>query len=109
MNRRTLDITAIVMINPEAKPGKMIQSMVIGAPVVEEHDGDALAEENRTTLATVGIRSSEQLSAISADGQYHHLHVPQKLLSVMAKHVSEVPQKSFVPQKTKKNAGKGTE
>ena len=80
VNKRTLDITAITTVVPEAPVGSMIQSFVVGAPVVKERDGDGHAQQLRGTIASLGITRTEQLSAIAADGQVHHNGVPTKLL-----------------------------
>ena len=80
VNRRTLDITAICTVVPSAPAGHMLQSLVVGAPVVKGHDGDSQARELQETIADVGISHTDQLSAICADGQLHHNKVPEKLL-----------------------------
>ena len=84
VNKRTLDITAITTVVPEAPVGSMIQSFVVGAPVVKERDGDGHARQLRGTIASLGITRTEQLSAIAADGQVHHNGVPTKLLRAMS-------------------------
>ena len=78
--RRTVDITAVITVIPDALPGQMIQSFVIGAPVVKGHDGESLAEELQGTVSAIGVTSTEKLAAISTDGQYHHARVPEKLM-----------------------------
>ena len=52
----------------------------MGAPVVRKHDGDAEASELQKMIEAVGIRHTDQLSAICADGQLHHNGVADKLL-----------------------------
>ena len=84
VNKRTVDITAITTVVPEAPVGSMIQSFVVGAPVVKERDGDGHAQQLRGTVASLGITRTEQLSAIAADGQVHHNSVPTKLLRAMS-------------------------
>ena len=81
--RRTVDITAIVTVVPEAPPQEMVQAFIIAAPVVREHSGDALAKELQQSLLGVGVDHPDQLAAICMDGAYHHQHVPQKLLGLM--------------------------
>ena len=83
LNHRTVDITAIGTIDPEAPDDHMLQTMVIGAPVVVEHDGDAIAREILSTLASVGVTSPSQVAAMAADGQYHHARVTDKLSAAM--------------------------
>ena len=76
--RRTVDVTAVLTMVPEAEPEKLFQSFVVGAPVVQEHDGGALANDIKTSLEAVGVTKTEQIAAIGADGQYHHNSVPEK-------------------------------
>ena len=83
INRRTVDITAVLVVVPEAPTSHLLQSFVVRAPVVKQHDGDALAKEIQETLATIGVTSTEKVAAIAADGQYHRLGVPEKLLKGM--------------------------
>ncbi|KAF0292540.1 hypothetical protein FJT64_009481 [Amphibalanus amphitrite] len=89
--RRTVDITAVMTVVPGAPPGEMLQSYVIGAPVVKGHDGESLAEELQGTLAAIGVTSTEKLAAISTDGQYHHGRVPEKLLKNIRKDDPRAP------------------
>ena len=84
VNKRTMDITAITNVVPEAPVGSMIQSFVVGAPVVKERDGDGHAQQLLETVGSLGITRTEQLSAIAADGQVHHNGVPTKLLRAMS-------------------------
>ena len=88
VSRRTMDLTAIIAIVPEADEDNMVQAFVIGAPVVKDHTGDGLAGELQSTLEKFGIRHTDQLAAICMDGQYHHQKVPEKLLQRMV-HSSE--------------------
>ena len=81
VNGRTLDITGLLTLVPEAPADALIQSVVIGAPVVKEHDGTSLADEWLQTAARVGITDVRKLAAICTDGQYHHLSVPTKFLT----------------------------
>ncbi|KAF0311054.1 hypothetical protein FJT64_018091 [Amphibalanus amphitrite] len=83
INRRTVDVVAILTVVPEAPASSMLQSYVVAAPVVKLHDGASLAKEIQEALATIGVTKTEQLAAIAADGQYHRLGVPEKLLSSM--------------------------
>ena len=83
VNRRTVDVTAILVVVPEAPADHLLQSFVVAAPIVKHHDGDALAKEIQETLSTIGVTSTEKLAAIAADGQYHRLSVPEKLLKNM--------------------------
>lgn len=80
INRRTVDITAVTTLVPGAAPGSMIQTFVVGAPVVTAHDGASQARQLQETLAAVGLTSCDQLSSIAADGQYHKNHVPELLV-----------------------------
>ena len=66
VNKRTVDVTAITTVVPEAPFGSMIQSFVVGAPVAKERDGDGHAQQLRDTVASPGITRTEQLSAIAA-------------------------------------------
>ena len=81
--KRTMDLTAIVTIVPEAPKEDMIQAFVVGAPVVKDHSGDGLAKELHDTLLKFGVEHTDQLAAICMDGQYHHQKVPEKLLQRM--------------------------
>ena len=81
VNGRTLDITGLITLVPEAPASDLIQSVVIGAPVVREHDGTSLADEWIETAKRVGITEVRKLAAICTDGQYHHLKVPPKFLT----------------------------
>ena len=83
--RRTVDVTAILTLVPEAEPDKLFQSFVVGAPVVKNHDGDALAGDIRDSLRRAGVTSAEKVAAIAADGQYHHNAVPEKLTKLLEK------------------------
>ncbi|KAF0310452.1 hypothetical protein FJT64_018549 [Amphibalanus amphitrite] len=84
--RRTVDITAVLMLMPDAEPDEIFQSFVVGAPIVKQHDGDGLAADIRDTLKRVGVVASEQVSAVAADGQYHHNDVPAKLARMLDGH-----------------------
>ena len=66
-----MDTTAITTVVPETPVGSMIQSVVVGAPVVKERDGDGHAQQLLETVGSLGITGTEQLSAIAADGQAH--------------------------------------
>ena len=79
VNHRTLDVTGIMTIIPEA-PAVSFQSFVVAAPVVTEHDGSSLAREWLDTMSKVGVTDAKKLSAICTDGQYHHNSVPPKFL-----------------------------
>ena len=81
---RTVDITAITTVVPEAPGGSMIQSCVVGVPVVKERDSNGHAQQLQGTFASLGITRTEQLSAIAADGLVHHNRVPTKLLRAMS-------------------------
>ena len=83
VNHRTIDITAVMSVVPAAPAGQLIQTYVIGAPVVIRHDGKSMAEQWRDTVASVGIKSTEQLSAVCTDGQYLHNHVPANFLRLL--------------------------
>ena len=90
--RRTVDVTAILTLVPEAEPNHLFQSFVVGAPVVKNHDGDAMASEICESLAQVGVTSANKVASIAADGQYHHNHVPQKVVQLLDKEdVTAVP------------------
>lgn len=83
LNRRTVDITAIFTVVPDAPPEHLVQVLAIGAPVVKEHDGESIARELQRTLALVGIESAAQVASFSGDGQYHHASVPQRLTDAL--------------------------
>ena len=83
--RRTVDVTAVMTLVPDAEPENIFQSFVVAAPVVREHDGKALASGLRDSLKKVGVTRAETVAAIAADGQYHHNDVPQKLVSLLDK------------------------
>ena len=78
-NRRTVDVTAVLTVVPDVPPNHIVQSLVIGAPVVKDHDGQSLADELMATLAVVGIDTAQKVASFAADGQYHHIAVPEKL------------------------------
>ena len=78
VNGRTLDITGLITLVPEAPASDLIQSVVIGAPVVREHDGTSLADEWKTAK-TVGITDVQKLADICNDGHYHRLSVTTQL------------------------------
>ena len=80
VNHRTIDITALMSVVPHAPAGQLIQTYVIGAPVVIRHDGKSMAEQWLDTVKAVGVNSTEQLSAVCTDGQYLHNHVPETFL-----------------------------
>ena len=82
--RRTVDVTAIMGVVADAPKDKMIQSLIIAAPVVVDHSGDGLAKELALSLRQVGVVHPDKLSAMCTDGQYHMNGVPSKLLSIMA-------------------------
>ena len=42
-----------------------------------------MAEQGRGTVASIGITSTEQLSAVCTDAQYLHNHVPANLLRLL--------------------------
>ena len=81
--RRTVDVTAILMLLPAANAEDIFQSFVVGAPVVQQHDGEALADDIRGSLENVGVAATGQISAFAADGQYHHNDVPAKLARML--------------------------
>ena len=81
IHRRTVDVTGIITLIPEAPHDSMIQPFVVGSPVVQKHDGDGLAEEWLKTVASVGVKDTRKLSAICTDGQYHGADVPAKFLT----------------------------
>ena len=83
VNHRTIDITALTSIVPAAPAGELVQTYVVGAPIVINHDGKSMAEQWRDTVASVGIETTDQLAAICTDGQYLHNHVPAKFLELM--------------------------
>ena len=68
INHRTVDITAISMLDPSASDGNMIQSVVAGAPVANDDDGNSIAREIKTTLASVGITESEKTASQAVHG-----------------------------------------
>ena len=80
--KRSVDITAIVTAIPVTtdKGTQVMQSFVIGAPVVADATGEALADELVGTLANAGIIRCDQLASICTDGAYFHCKVPEKLL-----------------------------
>ena len=81
--KRSVDITAIVTAIPGTsnEGTQVMQSFVIGAPVVADASGEALADELAGTLASVGITRSDQPASICSDGAYFHCKVPEKLVS----------------------------
>ncbi|XP_043200760.1 uncharacterized protein LOC122371027 [Amphibalanus amphitrite] len=81
--RRTVDITAIQTLVPNAEPDHIFQTFVVGAPVVKNHDGEALAADICSTLSEVGVTNTEKIAAVAADGQFHHNGVPQKLARLL--------------------------
>lgn len=81
---RTVDVTAILAVVPNAPPGELIQSFVVGSPVVKAHDGQSLAKELAETLGNFGVIHPDQISAICMDGQYHMNGVPAALIKTMA-------------------------
>ena len=83
--RRTVDVTAVLTLMPEAEPDHIFQSFVVDAPVVKHHDGESMASDIRDSLAKVGVTSAEKVAAIGADGQYHHNAVPEKLVQLLEK------------------------
>ncbi|XP_043189268.1 uncharacterized protein LOC122375015 isoform X2 [Amphibalanus amphitrite] len=97
VKHRTIDITAVMAVVPEAPSGHLIQSFVVGAPVVKKHDGTSLANGWIKTLAAVGIKSPKQIAAICTDGQYHGLSVPSKFLEQLAKTQEDVRERSMSP------------
>ena len=84
VERRTIDIVAVISLVPNAHAGDVIQSFVAAAPVVKDHQGGELAREIAEVLAKVGVTHPDHVAAMCMDGQYHHLKVPERLLSIMA-------------------------
>ena len=84
VNGKTMDITAVTTVVPGAPVGKMLQSFVVGAPVVANCSGSEHAKQLQATIGELGITHTEQLAAIAADGQVHHNSVPKKLLAEMS-------------------------
>ena len=97
LNSRTIDITAIISVFPEADAGELIQSLVVGAPVVTEHDGTALATEWVETAARIAIKHPGQLAAICTDGQFHHGSVPTKFLQLLTTSLPDYAERSVPP------------
>ena len=56
--RHTVDITAVLMLMPDAEPKEIFQSFVVGATIVKQHDGDGHAAEMGDTLKRVGVGAS---------------------------------------------------
>ena len=56
---------------PEARASDIFQSFVVGATLVKQHDGQALAADNRDSLEKVGVVTTEKTYAIAADWQYY--------------------------------------
>ena len=83
INHRTIDITALMSVVPYAPAGQMIQTYVIGAPVVVRHDGKSLAEQWLDTVRAVGVTRTEQLAAVCTDGAYLITHVPENFLRLL--------------------------
>ncbi|KAF0287939.1 hypothetical protein FJT64_013663 [Amphibalanus amphitrite] len=79
LHSRTVDITAINLVLPDAPSDAMLKNFVIAAPVVQSHDGDGLAGELKESLGRVCVNRPTQIAAFGGDGQYHHLSVPKKL------------------------------
>ena len=78
LNRRTVDITAIFTVVPDAPPRAPTPGASDRSTGCENHAGASIALELSTTLAQVGIESAEQVASFSADGQYHHVYVEQQ-------------------------------
>lgn len=97
LNGRTIDITAVITIFPEADDNEMIQSVVVGAPIVTQHDGSSLAREWVQTAERIGITDTKKVAAICTDGQYHHQQVPAKFLSELAAVHPDIAQRSVPP------------
>ena len=76
--KRSVDITAIVAAIPGTsnEGTQVMQSFVIGAPVVADASGEALADELAGTLASVGITRSDQPASICSDGAILPLQSP---------------------------------
>ena len=83
LNKRTVDITAVNLVMPDAPAEEMLQNFVIAAPVVQDHSGEGLASELKDSLSRVGVARPTQVSAFGGDGQYHHLGVPEKLAQAL--------------------------
>ena len=81
VQHRTIDVRGIITIVPKAPCDQLIQSLVIGAPVVAHHDGDSLAQEWVETLTALKVNDTDKLAAICTDGQYHGADVPAKFLA----------------------------
>ena len=94
---RTIDITAIITVVPEAPAHQLVQSYILAAPVVKDHDGASLAEGWKATANAAGIKTVEKLSAICTDGQYHHNAVPARFLKLLRDSESDYAKRSKVP------------
>ena len=97
VNGKTMDITAITTVVPDAPTGKLLQSFVIGAPVVSNCSGSEHAKQLQATAGELNITHTEQLAAIAADGQVHHNGVPKKLLAEMNSANSLPASSAYVP------------
>ena len=94
VNHRTVDITAVLCVVPEAQVDELVQSFVVAAPVVKDHGGQAIAEEWQRSLANVGVTKPEQLAAVCTDGQYHSIGAPKKLLEIMTRSQDDLREQS---------------
>lgn len=97
VNHRTVDITGIISVVPDAPPGQMVQTYVIGAPVVAKHDGDSMAKEWLATVRKVGITTPGKLAAICTDGQYLHNGTPGKFVRALTTSQADLSARSQTP------------
>ncbi|XP_043231410.1 uncharacterized protein LOC122386354 isoform X2 [Amphibalanus amphitrite] len=97
VQHRTVDITGILTLVPEAHCDELIQSFVIGAPVVAHHDGESLAEEWVNTVKRVNIQDTAKIAAVCTDGQYHGADVPAKFLAKLQSSHSDYAARSRSP------------
>ena len=92
-----MDITGFITIVPEAPADALFQSFVVGAPVVNQHDGASLANEWQTTIAKVGVKDARKLSAICTDGQYFQIGAPSKFVADMVNAQDDLAARSERP------------
>ena len=71
LHNRTLDITAINLVLPDAPSDVMKQNLVVAVavPIVNSHDGDGLAAELQEGLGRVSVNRPTQISAFGSDKQ----------------------------------------
>ena len=67
VNDKTMNITAITTVVPDAPTGKLLQNFVIGASVVSNCSRSEHAKQLQITAGELNIMHTEQLAAFAAD------------------------------------------